>query len=145
MFYQMTRLLLSSPMTTGYPDSIGAKVYCTNERTDNTRRAFHKFLGYDWGHLEERRSQPIAHVPYKYRIKLNGKEKQELRQAKRRGYKNARLVIRILIILLADAGKTIATTATILGCCEQTVLNQRQRRSRSSSDGLATQWSSGDS
>jgi transposase len=37
------------------------------------------------------------------------------------------LVIRILIILLADAGKTIAATATILGCYEQTVLNQRKR------------------
>jgi hypothetical protein len=37
------------------------------------------------------------------------------------------LVIRILIILLADAGKTIAATASILGCCEQTVLNQRKR------------------
>jgi hypothetical protein len=36
-------------------------------------------------------------------------------------------VIRILIILLADAGKTIVATAEILGCCEQTVLNQRKR------------------
>jgi hypothetical protein len=36
-------------------------------------------------------------------------------------------VIRILIILLADKGKTIAATAGILGCCEQTVLNQRKR------------------
>jgi transposase-like protein len=56
-----------------------------------------------------------------------GKEKQALRQAKKKGNKNARLVIRILIILLADAGKTIAATAEILGCCEQTVLNQRKR------------------
>jgi len=36
-------------------------------------------------------------------------------------------VIRILTILLADKGKTIAATAEILGCCEQTVLNQRKR------------------
>jgi hypothetical protein len=36
-------------------------------------------------------------------------------------------VICILIILLADDGKTIAATAEILGCCEQTVLNQRKR------------------
>jgi hypothetical protein len=37
------------------------------------------------------------------------------------------LVIRILIILLANAGQTIAQTADVLGCCEQTVLNQRKR------------------
>lgn len=64
---------------------------------------------------------------YKYKIKLNGKEKQELRQAKKKGRKNARLVIRILIILMAEAGKTLVQTAELLGCCEQTVLNQRQR------------------
>jgi hypothetical protein len=64
---------------------------------------------------------------YKYQIKLSGKEKQELRRAKKSGRKNARLVIRVLIILLADAGKTIVQTADILGCCEQTVLNQRKR------------------
>jgi len=69
----------------------------------------------------------MGRAPYKYRIKLSGKEKQKLRQAKRKGCKKARLIIRILIILLADAGKTIAATATILGCCEQTVLNQRKR------------------
>jgi hypothetical protein len=69
----------------------------------------------------------VKREPYQYRIKLSGKEKQLLRQGKRKGYKNARLVIRILIILLADAGRTLAETATILGCCEQTVLNQRKR------------------
>jgi len=69
----------------------------------------------------------MARPVYKYEIKLNGKEKQELRQAKKKGHKNARLVIRILIILLADQGKTIAATALSLSCCEQTVLNQRQR------------------
>jgi len=36
-------------------------------------------------------------------------------------------VIRILIILWADKGKTIAQTAELLGCCEQTVLNWRIR------------------
>lgn len=69
----------------------------------------------------------MARPVYKYEIKLAGKEKQELRQAKKKGKINARLVIRIFIILMADAGKTIATTAQILGCCEQTVLNQRKR------------------
>jgi len=69
----------------------------------------------------------MGRAPYKYRIKLSGKEKHELRQAKRKGCKDARLVIRILIILWADAGKTIAQTAELLGCCEQTVLNWRKR------------------
>jgi hypothetical protein len=52
---------------------------------------------------------------------------RELRQAKKKGRKDARLVIRILIILLAAKGKTIAESAEVLGCCEQTVLNQRKR------------------
>lgn len=69
----------------------------------------------------------MGRVPYKYRIKLSGKEKQELRQAKKKGRKNARLVIRILIILWAGEGRTIAQTADLLGCCEQTVLNWRKR------------------
>jgi len=69
----------------------------------------------------------MGRSPYKYKIKLSGKEKRELRQARRKGCKKARLVIRILIVLLADAAKKIAETATILGCCEQTVLNQRKR------------------
>jgi transposase len=58
---------------------------------------------------------------------LTGKEKQELRQAKCRGSGPARLVLRILIILMANDGKTISETAKSLGCCEQTVLNQRKR------------------
>jgi hypothetical protein len=69
----------------------------------------------------------MARSVYKHEIKLNGKEKQDLRQAKKKGRKEARLVIRILIILLADQGKTIADTALCLSCCEQTVLNQRKR------------------
>jgi len=69
----------------------------------------------------------VARPVYKYEIEFTGKEKQELRQAKKKGNKNARLVIRILIILMANAGKTMAATAEILGCCEQTVLNQRKR------------------
>jgi hypothetical protein len=77
----------------------------------------------------------VARPVYKYRIKLTGKEKQALRQAKKKGNKNARLVIRVLIILLANAGKTIAATAEMLGCCEQTVLNQRQRFLARRSDG----------
>ena len=69
----------------------------------------------------------MGRAPYKYGIKLSGKEKQELRQAKKKGRKNARLVIRILIILWAGEGRTIAQTAKLLGCCEQTVLNWRKR------------------
>jgi len=69
----------------------------------------------------------MGRAPYKYRVKLSGKEKQELRQAKKKGRKNARLVIRILIILWAGEGKTIAQTAKLLGCCEQTALNWRKR------------------
>jgi hypothetical protein len=80
----------------------------------------------------------MAWPVYKYKIKLSGKEKRELRQAKRAGRKNARLVIRILIILLADAGKTILQTAEILGCCEQTVLNQRKRFVERRSEGAVT-------
>jgi hypothetical protein len=64
---------------------------------------------------------------YKYKINLSGQEKHDLRQAKKKGRLNVRLVNRILIILWADAGKTIAQTAELLGCCEQTVLNQRKR------------------
>ena len=52
-------------------------------------------------------STEMARPVSKYKIKLRGKEKQELRQAKKQGRKNARLVIRVLIILLADAGKTM--------------------------------------
>lgn len=69
----------------------------------------------------------IARPVYKYRIRLSGGEVRELRQAKQKGRKNARLVIRILSILLAATGKTIAESAEVLGCCEQTVLNQRKR------------------
>jgi hypothetical protein len=58
---------------------------------------------------------------------LTSKEKQELRQAKRCGRPPARLVLRILIILMANDGRTISETAQSLGCCEQTVLNQRKR------------------
>jgi hypothetical protein len=76
--------------------------------------------------LTERRFW-VARSVYKYRIDLSGKEKRVLRQGKRKGHKDARLVIRILIILLADKGQTIAETAAVLDCCEQTVLNQRKR------------------
>jgi hypothetical protein len=69
----------------------------------------------------------VGRAPYKYRIKLSGKERQALRQAKKKGRKNARLVICILIILWAGEGRTIAQTAKLLGCCEQTVLNWRKR------------------
>lgn len=69
----------------------------------------------------------MARPVYKHEIKLSGKEKHDLRQAKKKGRTPARLVIRLLIILMADQGKTIAATALSLSCCEQTVLNQRQR------------------
>lgn len=64
---------------------------------------------------------------YKYKIRLSGQEKQALRQAKKKGRSKVRLVNRLLIILWADAGKTIAQTAELLDCCEQTVVNQRKR------------------
>jgi len=73
------------------------------------------------------RRYTIARHVYKYKIKLSGSEKQELRQAKRKGHKNARLVLRILIILWAAQGRTIAETAELLGCCQQTVINWRKR------------------
>lgn len=69
----------------------------------------------------------MARSVYKYEIKLNGKEKQALRQAKHKGCEHARVIIRILIILLAAQGKTIAATAVSLSCAEQTVMNQRKR------------------
>jgi hypothetical protein len=69
----------------------------------------------------------MARVPYKYKIELSMEEKQEFQQAICQGCKSARLVIRILIILAADAGKALAETAAFLGCCEQTALNQRKR------------------
>jgi len=56
----------------------------------------------------------MGREPYKYRIKLSGKEKRELRRAKKKGRKDARLVIRILIILWASEGRTIAQTAELL-------------------------------
>ena len=61
-----------------------------------------------------------------------------LRLAKKKGCRSARLVIRILSILLADKGKTIAATAETLGCCEQTVLNQRKRFLARRSEGPVT-------
>ena len=53
----------------------------------------------------------MARHVYKYRIKLKGSEKQELRQAKRKGRQRVRLVTRILIILWAAKGRTISETA----------------------------------
>jgi hypothetical protein len=50
-----------------------------------------------------------------------------LRRAKRQGHKEARRVLRILIILWAAKGRTIAQTAELLECSEQTVLNWRKR------------------
>jgi len=64
---------------------------------------------------------------YKYQIKLSHSERQALRQAKRTGRIEVRLMIRILVILWADKGKTVAETAELLDCCEQTVLNWRKR------------------
>jgi len=69
---------------------------------------------------------------------LTGQEKRELRQAKRSGTVPARFVLRILIILLANDHKTIAATAKLLGCCEQTVLNQRRRLLERRAEGVLT-------
>ena len=46
----------------------------------------------------------MARSVHKYEITLNGKEKQERRQAKHKGCQPVRLVIRILIISLAAQG-----------------------------------------
>jgi hypothetical protein len=43
----------------------------------------------------------MARPVYKYRIRLSKDEKKELRRAKKKGRKSARLVIRIFIILFA--------------------------------------------
>lgn len=69
----------------------------------------------------------MAHRLKRYDIRLSGSEKRQLRQAKRKGKCDARLVNRILIILWACQGRTIAQTAQGLGCCQQTVLNWRKR------------------
>jgi hypothetical protein len=69
----------------------------------------------------------MARAVYKYAINLSGGEKRELRQAKKKGTKNARFVQRILIILWANRGKTLAQTGDLLDCAEQTVLNWRKR------------------
>jgi len=69
----------------------------------------------------------VARSVYKYHIKLSEEEKQEMDQAIKKGTQKVRLVTRILTIMLANAGETILETAKILGCCKQTVLNQRKR------------------
>lgn len=69
----------------------------------------------------------MARSVYKYEIRLCKDEKRKLRRAKKKGRQDARLVARILNILWADTGQTIAKTAELLDCCEQTVLNQRKR------------------
>ena len=71
----------------------------------------------------------MARAVYKSRIDLRGKEKQLLRQAKKKGRKDARLVIRILMILLANKGKTISETAETLGYCERVCASAAPRRS----------------
>jgi hypothetical protein len=68
----------------------------------------------------------MSQAVYKYEIKLKGSEKRELRQAKRKGQCHGRLITRILIILWAAKGRTIAKTAKWLECSEQTVLNWRK-------------------
>lgn len=85
--------------------------------------------------MERKVSFIMTRSTCKYKIKLAGHEKHDLRQAKKKGRLQVRLVIRILIILLADVGKTIAETAELLGCCEQTVLNQRKRFLQRRSEG----------
>jgi hypothetical protein len=44
----------------------------------------------------------VACAVYKYRVDLSDKEKQLLRQAKKKRRKDARLVLRILMIMLAN-------------------------------------------
>ena len=58
----------------------------------------------------------MARAVYKYRIDLSGKEKQLLRQAKKKGRKDARLVLRILMILQANGSITRLPIATNGAC-----------------------------
>ena len=65
--------------------------------------------------------------PYKYVIRLTGKEKRELRQLKRSSKSEARLVDRARLLLWAHDGVTIDESAPRLGCGRDKVIFWRRR------------------
>lgn len=65
--------------------------------------------------------------PYKYVIRLTGKEKRELRQLQRRGKAEARITDRARLLLWAHEGVTIDETATRLACGRDKVIFWRRR------------------
>jgi len=65
--------------------------------------------------------------PYKYVIHLTSKEKQELRQLKRRATTEVRLADRARLLLWAHDGVTIEDTATRLACGRDKVIFWRRR------------------
>lgn len=65
--------------------------------------------------------------PYKYVIRLTGKEKKELRQLKRRAKTEVRLADRARLLLWSHEGVTIDETATRLACGRDKVIFWRRR------------------
>lgn len=65
--------------------------------------------------------------PYKYIIRLKGKEKRELRQLLRNTKTEARLVDRARLLLWAHDGVTIEESAARLGCGRDKVFFWRRR------------------
>jgi len=65
--------------------------------------------------------------PHKYVIKLTSEERQTLQSLIRSGKTESRITERAKIILWADQGLTIDTTADRLGCHRETVLYWRRR------------------
>ncbi len=65
--------------------------------------------------------------PYKYVIRLTGKEKRELRQLKRSSKTESRLVDRARLLLWAHDGVTIDESAARLGCGRDKVIFWRRR------------------
>jgi hypothetical protein len=65
--------------------------------------------------------------PYKYIVRLTGKEKRELRELKRSSKSEARLVDRARLLLWAHDGVTIDASAARLGCGRDKVIFWRRR------------------
>jgi hypothetical protein len=81
----------------------------------------------------------VARSVYKYRIDLSGKEKLPLRQAKKKGRKDARLVLRILMIMLADGSRiSRATTLHNLLTSQDHLQERNERRYRAATAASAS-------
>ncbi len=65
--------------------------------------------------------------PYKYVIRLTGKEKRELRQLLRNTKSEARLMDRARLLLWAHDGVTVEESATRLGCGRDKIFFWRRR------------------